>query len=60
MCIIAKGTIGNDQMTKGHCLMQLGVSRCCKPPAGPGKRPGGVQVAKPPEDLKILHFTVPR
>ena len=29
------------------------------PPVGPGQSPGGVQDTKPPEILRILHFTVP-
>ena len=48
-------------ITKDHCLMQLGVWGVVSLSASPeGEALVGVQGAKPPEDLEILHFTVPR
>ena len=47
----AKGTIGNYPMS-----LPVASGSTVSPPVGPV----GVNVAKPPEDLEILHFTVPR
>ena len=53
MFYCAKGTIGND-------VMQLGVWGAVSSPAGPGQSRCGGPGGEAPEDLEILHFTVPR
>ena len=54
--IVPKAQYG---MTVGRCRYSWG---CFEPPVGPGQHPGGggAQGPKPPEALKILHFTVPK
>ena len=54
----AKGTIGKEPMSLPFAAGSL---CCCKPPQWvQGRALVGVKGAKPPEELKILHFTVPR
>ena len=43
-------------MTNGHCSLQLGSGGTLSPPAFPGQRADGVQGAKTPEALEILHL----
>ena len=37
----------DDDCDDGHCLLQLGVWGCCKPPVGPGQSPAGLQGKAP-------------
>ena len=51
-----------ETMTTGHCQIQLkpGGAVTPFPSVDPEQSFGGVVGAKPPEALKVLHFTIPK